>query len=199
MSAEIIKLTFPQRANSVDQQTSATVHQIPEKPELSRRGRPLAPATTDSCRNQRARLRRRDVWRHAARVTDYWRARIDWHNALATAQRHGIGDSGEYEQITLDYERRCGLVDRWRAALVEQMLTPAPDLAAVAWKRANLRAENYRYTDVKPERLQRSIDTDVEWLAAHPTRKSQNAMKKQAASAVLEEKPVTARHGGEVT
>jgi hypothetical protein len=32
--------------------------------------------------------------------------------------------------------------------------------------------ENYRYTGVKPERLQRAIEADVEWLEAHPTRKS---------------------------
>jgi hypothetical protein len=50
------------------------------------------------------------------------------------------------------------------------MRTPAPDVAAVAWKRVQLRAENYIYTDVKPERLQRAIDADVEWLKAHPSR-----------------------------
>jgi hypothetical protein len=52
------------------------------------------------------------------------------------------------------------------------MLTPPPDVAGVNWKRAQLQAENYRYTDVKPERLQRAIEADVEWLEAHPTRKS---------------------------
>jgi len=52
----------------------------------------------------------------------------------------------------------------WRAALVQQMLTPAPDVAAVLWKRAKLRAEGWRHTDVKPERLQRAIDADVDGL-----------------------------------
>jgi hypothetical protein len=37
---------------------------------------------------------------------------------------------------------------------------------------AQFRAGNYRYTDVKPERLQRAIDADVEWLEAHPSKKS---------------------------
>jgi hypothetical protein len=143
MSADVIKLTFPQRANSVDQQTSATVHQILEKPELSRRGRPLAPATTDSCRNQRARLRRRDAWWRASRLTSYWKARLDWHNALDTAQRHGIGDSREYEQIGNDHAVHNRLLKQWRAALVDQMLTPAPDIAAVIWKRAKLRSEHW--------------------------------------------------------
>jgi hypothetical protein len=35
-----------------------------------------------------------------------------------------------------------------------------------------MQAENYLHTDVKPERLQRAIDADVEWLKARPSRKS---------------------------
>jgi hypothetical protein len=56
--------------------------------------------------------------------------------------------------------------------LVKQMLTPAPDVGAVNWKRTQLRGGQHRYTTVKPERLQRAIDADVEWLKAHPSRKS---------------------------
>jgi len=78
------------------------------------------------------------------------------------------GDSHQFPSA--DGEDRFALVDLWRAALVQQMLTPAPDVAAVLWKRAKLRAEGWRHTDVKPERLQRAIDADVEWLEAHPTR-----------------------------
>jgi hypothetical protein len=55
---------------------------------------------------------------------------------------------------------------------VKQLLTPAPDIGAVTWKRAQLRAENYRYSDVKPERIERAIADDVAFLAAHPTRRS---------------------------
>jgi hypothetical protein len=50
------------------------------------------------------------------------------------------------------------------APRLQQMLTPAPDVAAVLWKRAKLRAEEWRHTDVKPERLQRAIDADVDGL-----------------------------------
>jgi hypothetical protein len=128
---------------------------------------------TESCRNQRARLKRRDVWRRAERSTRYWRARLDWHSALECAQEHGVGDAGSFEQVI--HGERWDLLERWRAALVEQMLTPAPDLAAVAWKRAKLANEHWEYCDVKPERLQRAIDADAEWLATHPSRKSTNA------------------------
>jgi len=63
------------------------------------------------------------------------------------------------------------LIDQWRAGLSKQMLTPAPDVTAVMWKRTQMRKE-HRFTDVKPERLQRAIDANVEWLKAHPSRKS---------------------------
>jgi hypothetical protein len=104
-------------------------------------------------------------------LTDYWRARLDWHSALSWAQTHGVADANSYPKCE-EGKQRFALVHLWRDALVKQMLTPAPDLAAVAWKRAQLRAGNYRYSRVKPERLQRAIDPDVEWLEAHPTRKS---------------------------
>jgi hypothetical protein len=105
-------------------------------------------------------------------LTDYWRARLNWSSALPTAQQYNVADANSYPKCD-DYGKdRILLVDLWRTALVKQMLTPAPDVAAIAWKRAQLRAENYLYTPVKPERLQRAIDADVEWLAAQPTRKS---------------------------
>jgi len=116
------------------------------------------------------RIARRDVWWRACRVTEYWRTRLDWHSALGTAQQYGIADSASFPSA--ENESRFGLVDTWRAALVKQLLTPAPDLGAVAWKRAQLRAENYRYSDVEPERIERAIADDVAFLEAHPTRRS---------------------------
>jgi hypothetical protein len=107
---------------------------------------------------------------------------------MTTPQRDGIGDSSSFQQVM--HGERFELLERWREisgrglrrrvvwrrAERVQMLTPAPDLTAVAWKRGKLRSEHWEYCDVKPERLQ-SIDADVEWLAAHPTRKSTNALK----------------------
>jgi hypothetical protein len=36
------------------------------------------------------------------------------------------------------------------------MLTPAPDMLSVAWKRAQLKAENHKHTDLKAERIERA-------------------------------------------
>lgn len=184
MSAEIIKLPISIKPGIEPSAASATVHHIPTKPELSRNGRPLPPALTESCRNHRARLKRRDVWWQAERTTSYWRARREWSSVLRTAQQRGIGDADHFPQVVPGEE--WDLVERWRTALVKQMLTPAPDLAAVAWKRARLTSEHWEYCDVKPERLQQAIDADAEWLAAHPSKKSIDATK-QAAKARFKE------------
>jgi len=112
------------------------------------------------------------VWWAASRLTAYQRSCLDWHDALSIAQTHGIADANSHPST--ENENRMMMVDLWRAALVKQILTPAPDAAAVAWKRAQLRAENYRYSGVKPERLQSAIADDLAFLAAHPTKKNQS-------------------------
>jgi hypothetical protein len=90
-----------------------------------------APETlTETCRNHRLRLSRRDAWWDARRWADYWRARCDWASALSSAQDHDIADANSYPKC--DGKDRWPLLDPWRAALVQQMLTPAPDLAAVS-------------------------------------------------------------------
>jgi hypothetical protein len=56
--------------------------------------------------------------------------------------------------------------------LVKQLLTPAPNLAAVAWKQNALARGKYEYSGLTPERLKRAIDEDLAFLAAHPVRQS---------------------------
>jgi hypothetical protein len=159
----------------------ATVHQMPTEPILSRRGRPLPEPRTESCRNQRLRLKRRTAWWAAGRLTAYWRARLDWQTALSSAQNHDVADAKSFPPCDDSGSSRTVLIDLWRAALVAQMLTPAFDVAGVNWKRAQLQAGQYRYAaeKVKPERLQHAIEADIEWLEAHPTRKSIAASRPQ--------------------
>lgn len=47
--------------------------------------RPQEPQT-ETAKNAKLREKRRDAWWLAGRVTDYWRARLDWEHALETAQ-----------------------------------------------------------------------------------------------------------------
>jgi len=70
------------------------------------------------------------------------------------------------------------LVKNWRAALVRQMLTPAPDVAAVIWKKATLASKRgrgyYGFTTDHIELFERSIAGDLKFLAAHPTKRRSN-------------------------
>jgi hypothetical protein len=63
------------------------------------------------------------------------------------------------------------LVAKWRQAWARLMLTPAPDMLSVTWKRAQLKAGCHKHTDPKPERIERAIADDVEFLKAHPSRR----------------------------
>jgi hypothetical protein len=52
------------------------------------------------------------------------------------------------------------------------LASPAPDTAAVAWKKAALAGGQHEITDVKTERVERAIAADLAFLAAHPVRLS---------------------------
>src|SRR5258708_36247922 len=94
--------------------------------------------------------------------------RRDWPLALGTAQKYGICDSASFPSA--ENENRFGLVDKWHEAVAKKLLTPAPDLAAITWKRAKLKSSDFPYLPVEKERVERAIVDDVEFLAAHPTR-----------------------------
>jgi hypothetical protein len=60
------------------------------------------------------------------------------------------------------------------AGFQQNQLTSSPSLPTrtVQWKQAALARGEHRYTDVKPERIERAIADDLEFLAAHPVRQS---------------------------
>jgi hypothetical protein len=182
MSGEVIQFsTVPRRSNKI--QTGTRVGEdigdnLPAEAVFGRRGRPLPEPLTDTCKNQRLRDARKDAWFHARHTTDYWHARMKWYRALSCAQDYGVGDSTSFPLI--DYREPCSFVDKWRAALVKQLLTPAPDVGAVTWKRTQLAGEQYVHVGVKRERIKLAIAADAEWLAAHPTRRSIAASRQSA-------------------
>jgi hypothetical protein len=181
MSCEIIQFSTSARPgrSASDKQAPAGVTAIGNRvltPRQQRReGRPeLPPPATETAKNSRIRITRRDAWWHAGWVVNYWRARLDWTSALGTAQQYGIADSASFPPA--DNASRFGLVDTWREAVVKQLLTPAPDGAAVTWKRAQLAGRGFSHLPTKAERIERVIAEDLAFLAAHPTRRSNSEM-----------------------
>ena len=103
-------------------------------------------------------------------MSEYWRARLDWHAALSISQQYGIADSASFPSA--ENETRFGLVDTWREAVAKQLLTPAPDLGAVTWKRAKLKSSDFSHLPLEAPRIEHAIADDLAFLAAHPTRRS---------------------------
>jgi hypothetical protein len=64
------------------------------------------------------------------------------------------------------------LVAKYRAAIMAQLLTPALNAREVEWKHAVFKGGDHEHTDIKPERIERAIADDVEFLRTHPVRQS---------------------------
>jgi hypothetical protein len=95
---------------------------------------------------------------------------MKFEDAVERAQRHEIPEGRSHPAV--EWEDRWALVDKWRAAIVKQLLTPAPDVASVAWKQKKLAGGQHQYAGLKQDRLKKSITADLAFLAAHPTRQS---------------------------
>ena len=85
MSCEIIRFSTAVRSGRPvsDKQATAAVTAIGERaltPRQRRReGKPeLPPPATETAKNSRIRIARGDVWWRACRVSEYWRARMNW-------------------------------------------------------------------------------------------------------------------------
>jgi hypothetical protein len=144
-----------------------------ERPKISGLHAPIirdGEGLTETAKNSRLRSDRHDVWREADTAMDYWRVSMKMHSAIACAQRHGLPEGDQHAPTEHgEFNRLCA---KWRQAWSRLMLTPAPDMLSVTWKRAQLKAENYKYTELTAVRIERAIADDVEFLKAHPTRRS---------------------------
>jgi hypothetical protein len=172
MSCEIIQFSTAARpGRSASDKQTAIGNRVLAPRKRRREGKPeLPPPAIETAKNARIRTERRDAWRLAERVADYWHARFKWRNELDSAQRYGIGDSASFPSA--ENESRTALVATWREAVVKRLLTPAPDGGAVAWKRAQLAERDFSDLATKAERIERVIADDVAFLDAHPARRS---------------------------
>lgn len=116
------------------------------------------------------REQRKGPWHKARVTTQYWRERIDWCDALSATQyaaiKEAAGDKGD------NHNDRNLLVQKWRDAVAAQLLTPAPDMGAITWKRGQLSDRQWRWTSATDKQVERAIADDVAWLEQHPTKKS---------------------------
>jgi hypothetical protein len=144
------------------------------KPRRSKNGTPEERAgrqtLTETHQNLKARERRNGAWQAARARTNYWKARMGMHDAIYSVQDKGLPEGRIYPEV--DFNEWSYLVAKYRAALAEQLLIPAPRLDAVEWKRKKLAAGEYTYTGVTRERIELAIAADLEFLASHPIRRT---------------------------
>src|ERR1700730_9914522 len=96
---------------------------------------PPTGSLSTTAQNGRLRKKRYDVWRTAEAVTRYWRTRLDFYDVISSVQRRGLSEGRSHPHIDdVAHDDRRSMVEKWRAAFVKQLLTPAPDAASVAWK-----------------------------------------------------------------
>jgi hypothetical protein len=131
---------------------------------------------SETGKNFRLRQERRENWREADAVMEYWHVSMKMDGAISRVQNHELPE-GKLHPIR-EPGHYWALIAKYREAWARLMLTPAPDMLSVTWKRAQLEAGNYQYTDLKPERITRAIADDVEFLRTHPTRR--NAVRAEA-------------------
>jgi hypothetical protein len=111
------------------------------------------------------RSSRRKVWRRAVATTRYFKVALEYGNA-ADNYSHVVEQNSIAGLLTNAHHTT--LVKAYREAISRQILTPAPNIAAIAWKRA----QRDGYLPINQQEIEAAIAADERFLAAHPTRRA---------------------------
>jgi hypothetical protein len=134
-------------------------------------GPPAALSSTG--KNKQLRKQRAEFWRAADATVNYWQARMRFEDAIEIARHCGAPAASRHPEKTP--EDRMPLLKHYRAALAEQLLTPAPNIASVNWKQAVVDGDGYVFVEcVKKEQVEKAIADDLAFLAAHPARRARS-------------------------
>jgi hypothetical protein len=110
---------------------------------------------------------RRQAWRKATAAFRLAEASLEWRDALCVAQRNELPDALALKRMEFFDPERQEAANLMSGALGAVLLTPAPDMAAVEWKRKAIRR---RMVDLSVEQLDKSIEADLDWLAKNPAK-----------------------------
>jgi hypothetical protein len=130
--------------------------------------------STDISLNESLRRDRDRAWDRADAKVGFLRAQLEYHRAVSIAQKYGVPDARGLP--TLDAAADFQLVESGRMAVIEQILTPAPKVAALMWKRRKVASLNqYDWVaGVQPVRVEKAIVEDEAFFKAFPARHSPN-------------------------
>jgi hypothetical protein len=125
--------------------------------------------STDISLNENLRHERQRKWWAASAKAEVLRAMMDMHTKMSIAREYDFPEVRGYPSPDpAEYNR---LLADWRKAMMDLLLTPAPDLKSLTWKRHRVeRLCEWDWVGVKPARVERAIADDDTFLKAHPAR-----------------------------
>jgi hypothetical protein len=120
-----------------------------------------------------ARQARREAWRKASWTTE---CLLKWRNFLTAADAYrgtenhdGLRIGNHFVPASIINPKELpSLVKLWREAVVAQILTPAPTLSDLAWKRA---ASRYRLLPIQKAQVNAAIAADEAFFIGHPVKR----------------------------
>lgn len=130
----------------------------------------------DTQYNSLVRNARAQAWTLAKRKTDFF-------DALKTAAFHlELNKGTNLNGLVAVLPSRLDLIDLYRQALADQLLTPAFQKLDIDWKKRQF-AKLSRSVPVRPEDVAASIKADEDFLARHPIKRVRDVSKKRGANA----------------
>lgn len=132
--------------------------------------------SADIALNEKLRDLRKDAWRRSATKVRFLRSQITLFDETKYAQQIGIAEARGFPIV--DEVERFRLVENWRSALIDHLLTPAPTVADLAWKRQKAASLSpYDWVGATPEQVEKAVASDETFLRSFPARHSPNRPK----------------------
>ncbi|WP_426615757.1 hypothetical protein [Bradyrhizobium sp. McL0616] len=133
---------------------------------------------TETGKNAKLRLQRREAWWQAERQVEYWKACMKMHHAISNVQRAGMPEGDNHQEA--EHWHWHPIAENYRKAVARLFLTPASTQLNIAWKKKALAAKEHNYTELTDKQIERAIQRDLEFLAAHPTRRKREDRRHEA-------------------
>jgi hypothetical protein len=169
-AATIVRFSSPEKLRRGQE----IMRSISEKQHMAALG---GGVSADISLNESLRRGRDIAWDRADASVRFLRAQLEYYRTVASGQKYGVPDARGLP--TLDAAADFQLVESYRTAVLEQLLTPAPKVAALIWKRRKVAALGpYDWVEgVTTARVEKAIADDEAFLRAFPARHSPNRPK----------------------
>lgn len=102
------------------------------------------------------------AWGKAGARASFWKALDDLQHALYVAQREKMPEASQYDPVELGSASWHATRHAYQDAIDRQLLTRAPNMGCVRWKRLQ------KFSRLPRDRIERAIADDLAWLKRYP-------------------------------